>query len=59
MEVTSQLHASAAIHPGEKTRGIRCDKSAIISRPVVVPWENHALISNSRSQYKLISGVAD
>jgi len=50
MEVSSQLHASAAKNPEEKSRGIRCDKSAIISRPVVVPWENHALISNSRSQ---------
>jgi hypothetical protein len=30
MEVSSQLHASAAIYPKEKTRGIQFDKFAII-----------------------------
>lgn len=59
MEVSCQLHVSAALHPEEKKTSIRCDKSVLISKPVVVPWGNHALISNSNSQYKLISDVTE
>ena len=45
--------------PGGRKPGTQRGKSAIISRQVVVPWGNHDLISNSRSQYDPTSRVTE